>query len=170
MTRPVKGDYSPYYEAYISKVEGENGIVILKSQLSSAIKYFDEIPEDKGTYSYAVGKWSIKELIGHIIDTERVFAYRAMCFARGEIKSLPGFEQDDYVKAANFNKKKLSDLTNEFKLLREANIAMFKNFDEAVFNYRGLANEKEITVLSILFIISGHAIHHINILKERYLK
>ncbi len=75
MIRPVKGDYSPYYEGYISKVEGENGIVILKSQLSSTIKYFDEIPEDKGTYSYAIGKWSIKELIGHIIDTERVFAY-----------------------------------------------------------------------------------------------
>ncbi|MHB8852876.1 MAG: DinB family protein [Ignavibacteriaceae bacterium] len=170
MTRPVKGDYSPNYEGYISKVEGENGIVILKSQLSSAVKYFDEIPEDKGTYSYAIGKWSIKELIGHIIDTERVFAYRAMCIARGETKSLPGFDQDDYVKSANFNEKKLNDLVNEFKALRESNITMFNGFDEVAFDRRGLANEKEITVLAILFIICGHAAHHLNILEEKYLK
>lgn len=170
MIRPVKGDYSPYYEEYISKVEGENGIVILKSQLSSTIKYFDEIPEDKGTYSYAIGKWSIKELIGHIIDTERVFAYRAMCIARGETKSLPGFEQDSYVKSANFNERKLNNLVKEFKTLREANIALFDGFDEVAFSRRGLANGKEITVLAILFIISGHTVHHLNILKEKYLK
>jgi len=170
MARPSKDDYTPYYEKYISKVEGENGIFALESQMNSALKFMNEIPIGKGNYSYAQGKWSVKELLGHIIDTERVFAYRAMCFARGETKSLPGFEQDDYVKGGNFNNRNLSDLINEFKLVRSANIALFKSFDESTLNNRGLANGKEITVCAILFIITGHAIHHLDILKERYLK
>lgn len=170
MTRPVKGDYSPYYESYISKVEGENGLTFLKSQLSYASKLFDNIPEDKGTYSYAAGKWSIKELIGHIVDGERIFAYRALCIARRETQSLPGFEQDDYVKFGNFNKRKLQDLKNEFVTLRESNIVMFNNIDEADLNRRGLANGKEITALAILFIIGGHAAHHLEILKNVYMK
>ncbi len=93
-----------------------------------------------------------------------------MCIARGETKSLPGFEQDSYVKFTNFTERKLNNLVNEFKTLRGANIALFDGFDEVAFNRRGLVNEKEITVLAILFIIIGHTVHHLNILKEKYLK
>ncbi len=169
MARPNKNDYTPYYETYISKVEGQNGIFTLESQMNSALKLMHDIPVGKGNYAYAPGKWSIKELLGHIIDGERVFAYRALCFARGETKPLPGFEQDDYVKAGNFNSRNLSDLIKEFEVVRTASITLFKSFDEAAFNRRGLANGKELSVLAILFIICGHASHHFDILKERYL-
>lgn len=170
MHRPKQEEYIPYFETYISKIEGDDIIKVLESQLTEAVILFKSIPNDKGNYCYADGKWSIKELIGHIIDSERVFAYRAMCFARGEKISLPGFEQDDYVKGGNFNKRSLSDLTNEFRLLRESNLVLFKSFGEDELSHMGSANQSKVTVLAILFIIAGHTQHHINVLKEKYLK
>ncbi|MCL5030327.1 MAG: DinB family protein [Bacteroidetes bacterium] len=169
MNRPKPGDYTPYYDNYISKVEGNNVLKVLEEQLNNTFKFFNSIPESKGSFSYAEGKWTIKEVIGHIIDTERVFAYRALCIARGEKKHLPGFEQDDYIKEGGFNERKISDLAEEFRKVREANLALFKSFDETAINRRGVASEKEITVNAILFIIAGHENHHAGILKSRYL-
>jgi len=123
-----------------------------------------------GNYSYEDGKWTVKEVIGHLIDTERVMAYRAMCIARGEKKPLPGFEQDDYVKFGNFNKRELSDLIYEFRLLRESNLLLAKGFDEECLQKRGVASNHEITVLALLYIIAGHENHHMRILQERYKK
>ena len=168
MKRPKQGDYSPYYDTYISLVEGTDPLKMMKEQLKNTVRLFSEIPESKGDFSYAHGKWNVKEILGHIIDTERVFAYRAMCIARGEKQSLPGFEQDDYVKASNFDKRKLSDLIDEYKKVREANLAMFKSFDDEAINRRGIANNKEITVNALMFIIPGHEQHHLNILKTKY--
>ncbi len=169
MNRPKPGDYIPYYDNYISKIEGNDAIKVFEEQLNNTFKLINSIPESKGKFSYAEGKWSIKEVIGHIIDTERVFAYRALCIARGEKKSLPGFEQDDYIQTAGFNYRKISDLANEYKKVREANILLFKSFDENALNRRGLANNNEITVNAILFIIAGHENHHLDIMKAKYL-
>jgi uncharacterized damage-inducible protein DinB len=166
--RPSEKDYAPYYKGYIEKIKGDNILGILQEQLTTISDFFKNIPEEKGNYAYAEGKWSIKEVLGHMIDTERVFAYRAFCFARGEKQSLPGFEQDDYVKEGSFNKRELKDLVNEFTLVRKANLALFSSFSEKELNNRGSANKNEVTVLAVLFITAGHTLHHITVLKEKY--
>jgi DinB superfamily len=170
MRRPGKDEYAPYYENYISKIGDGDIIKILESQENQISEFINSIPEEKGTYSYAKGKWSIKEVIGHIIDTERVMAYRALCFARGEKQPLPGFEQEDYVKEANFNRQKFSALAAQFQLVRKANISLFKTFSEEMFDKKGKASGNNVTVLALLYIIAGHCAHHINIIKEKYMK
>ncbi len=168
MPRPKSGDYSPHYDTYVQLIHDDNVLKILEEQLSSSLKFFKSVPAAKENYSYAEGKWSVKEVLGHIIDTERVFAYRALCFARGEEQPLPGFEQDDYMLAANFSKRKFSDLIEEFQKVREANILMFKGFDETAIDRRGIASGNPITVNALMFIIAGHEKHHVNILKSKY--
>ena len=166
--RPSEKDFAPYYKSYIEQVIGDDILNVLEDQLNTAVKFLNSIPEEKGTHAYAEGKWSVKELLGHVIDCERVFAYRALCIARGEKQSLPGFEQNDYVEEAAFNKRTLKDLADEFSLVRKSNLALFKSFSDKELNKRGLANENEVTVCAILFIIAGHCMHHIKVLKERY--
>ncbi len=109
-------------------------------------------------------------MLGHLIDSERVFCYRAVAIARGEKQSLPGFEQDDYVNGGNFNSREFSDILEEYQKVREATIPLFKSFDEKVYDRRGVANENPLTVRAVLFLIPGHEKHHLNILKERYFK
>ena len=112
----------------------------------------------------------MKEVLGHVIDTEKIMAYRALSFARGEKQSLPGFEQDDYVAESNFNKRSLVDLINEFITIRESNIILFKSFNEEILIRRGTASESEVTVLALIYIIAGHEKHHMKFLKEKYVK
>lgn len=169
MKRPSDNDYAPFYAGYIKHIEGDDIIKFLNDQLIEDGKLFDSISEEKASYSYTKGKWTIKEVVGHLIDVERVMAYRALCIARGEKQSLPGFEQDDYVANGKFNNRTLKNLTEELRLVRESNLAMFKNFDEEMLDRRGVANNFEVTALSFLFIIAGHEMHHMKILKERYL-
>ena len=167
--KPQTGDYNPYYGQYISLIE-DDVINVLKTQLQSTIKLLKGIDEEKGNFSYAEGKWTIKELLGHAIDAERIMAYRALSFARNEKQAQPGFEQDEYVADGNFNSRSLEEMINEFELVRKANIILFESFDAETLNRRGIANENEITVLALIFIIAGHEKHHMKILKERYLK
>lgn len=166
--RPNKNDYDPYYEVYLNLVEGDDVNKILSMQSIDTQEILNSFPNAMGDFSYQPGKWSVKEVIGHLIDTERVMAYRAMCIARGEKQSLPGFNQDEYVKAGNFNKRDLLDLIYEFRLLRESNMLLARGLDKEVFNNRGIANNKEVTVLALFYIIAGHEKHHMNILVERY--
>ena len=169
MPRPPKNDYAEYYHQYILEIDNDNIIEVLENQLNTTLNIFKEIPENKGNFSYEEGKWSIKEVLGHCIDTERIFAYRALCIARGEKQHLPGMEQDDYVKEGEFNKRTLKNLLNEYELLRKSNIILFKSFQEKVLQNRGIASDNGVTVLGLMFIIAGHEKHHIKILKERYL-
>jgi len=166
--RPSEKDYASYYKGYISQIKGDDILNILEKQLNTATKFLNSIPEGKGNYAYAEGKWSVKEVLGHVIDCERIFATRALCIARGEKQSLPGFEQDDYVQEAKFNKRTLKDFIDEFSLVRKSNLVLFKTFSDNELNKRGIASENEITVRAILFIISGHGMHHIEVLKEKY--
>ncbi len=167
--KPEQGDYAPYYENYVNLVEGEDILKILNDQSKVTQDVLNSFSEHKGNYRYADGKWTVKEVVGHLLDTERVFAYRALCIARAEKKSLPGFDQDDYVTAGNFNHRELFELNYEFRLLRESNLLLFRSFTPEMLKMRGFANETSITVLAILFIIAGHEKHHMKVLKEKYL-
>lgn len=166
--RPNKNDYAPYYEGYISLVEGNDIFKILVSQSIKTQEVLNSFPKAMGDFAYQPGKWTVKEVIGHLIDTERVMAYRAMCIARDEKQLLPGFDQDDYVKSGNFKKRDLFDLVYEFRLLRESNMLLAKGLDKEVLSKRGTANNKEVTVLALFYIIVGHEKHHVNFLVDRY--
>ena len=168
--RPKAGDNNPYYDRYISLIEDGDILEILENQGTTSEKFLKTYSEEQGNYSYADGKWTVKEVLGHVIDTERIMAYRALAFARNEGQSLPGFEQDDYVAESNFNRRSLVDMINEFRSLRESNIILFKSFDNEMLNRRGTASESEVTVLALIYIIAGHEKHHMKILSERYTK
>ena len=167
--RPGPSDYAPYYENYIKLVEGEDILKILNEQSKKTQDVLNSFSEHKGNYRYADGKWTVKEVVGHLLDTDRVFAYRALCIARGEKKSLPGFEQNDYVSEGNFNRRDLFELNYEFRLLRESNLLLFRSFTPEMLKRRGFANETSVTVLAILFMIAGHEKHHMKVLHEKYM-
>lgn len=167
--RPNKGDYNEYYQQYIDQVKGDDIFRILIEQNLESQNVLNSFPESKGNYKYSEGKWTVKEVIGHMMDVERIFAYRALCIARGETKPLPGMDQDLYVANANFNKRQLFDLIYEYRLLRESNILLFGSFDKSTLNNRGNASGYEVTVLALMFMTAGHEKHHLNVLTERYI-
>ncbi|WP_343522754.1 DinB family protein [Pedobacter sp.] len=166
MNRPQPNEYPTWGETYISKVDRDI-FEILNEQVTSIPALF-RANAGKADYAYAEGKWTLKEMLGHIIDTERVFAYRITCFARNEQQPLPGFDEDHYVLNARFAERELEDLIEEFAALRKANLYLFKSLNEDELNRKGIASGREINVKSILFIVGGHIIHHVGVLKERY--
>ena len=166
--RPAIGDYAEYYQSYVDRIKGDDILKVLVKQSLESQNILNSFSESKGNYSYALGKWTVKEVIGHIMDVERIFAYRALAIARGETKPLPGMDQDFYVKNGNFSKRQLFDLVYEYRLLRESNILLFKSFDNSVLQNKGIASDHEVTVLALMYITAGHEKHHLNILSERY--
>jgi len=169
MPWPKENEYTPFYADYFKNLKDEEIIEFQKNQLKKIKQLFDSINEKKENYTYAEGKWTVKEVLGHLVDTERILAYRALSFARGEKQILPGFEHDDYVKEGFFKNRTIKDLLNEFIALREANILMFKSFSDEVLMRRGNANNHEFTVNVFQYIIPGHVEHHLKILMEKYL-
>ncbi len=169
MNRPEKNEYAAFYETYISLVEETDIVSALEKNLDELQSLFAEVSEEKGSHSYAEGKWSVREVLGHLIDGERVFSYRALRISRDDQTPLAGFEQNSYVANSNFSRAKLADLIEEFSLLRRSNILFFKNlFDEAWFR-TGTASEAAVSVRALAYIMVGHVRHHANILRERYL-
>jgi hypothetical protein len=169
MQRPNEGEYAPYYNTYISKVPDGNIIELLTQQIESVKEVFQSISEEKSLFKYAPEKWTIRQVLGHMNDGERVFPYRALRFSRNDKNALAGFDQNEFVKESNFNNVKLADLLDEFIKTRESNIVMFKNFSEEMWTRRGIASNNEITVRAFPYIMYGHVIHHLNVLKEKYL-
>lgn len=167
--RPTKGDYSEYYQQYIDLVEGDDIIKILLENNQYIQDILNSFPQSNGNYRYAEGKWTVKEVVGHMMDVDRIYCYRALSIARGEKKPLPGFDQDQYVLNGKFNNRELYDLAYDYKLVRESAILLFRSFDSSVLQNKGNANDSDITVLALMFIIAGHEKHHLNILKERYM-
>lgn len=165
-----KNEYAPYFEHYLLLVDQEK--CILKNLIDSQ-KNFDatlrNLEASKHNFAYAKGKWTIKELVQHTIDTERVFTYRALCFARNDKTNLPGFDQDIFTQNDNSNERKFEDLLNEMKVVRESSIALFKSFSDQVLERIGLASNNNMSVRALGYLFSGHQIHHLNIVKERYL-
>lgn len=166
MNRPLPNEYPTWGETYISKIDRDI-FEILNEHIVSIPTLFSANRE-KENYAYAEGKWTLKEMLGHIIDTERILVYRLTCFARAEQQPLPGFDEDNYVLNARFAERDLEDLIEEFAALRKSNLYLFKSLNETELNRKGIASGREINVRSILFIIAGHIIHHVSILKERY--
>ena len=167
--RPEQGEFDPYYTGYIGHVIEDDAIAALEAELSESIAFFRAIDEKISTTAYSEGKWTLRELLGHIIDTERIMSYRALRFARNDQTELPGFEQDDFIKGASFNAVPMGDMLREFEHLRRANILMFRNLSDAAWLRSGRANNKNITVRALAFIMVGHEKHHRKIVKERYL-
>jgi uncharacterized damage-inducible protein DinB len=167
--RPAINDYAEYYQKYIDLVKGDDIFRILVEQNMESQNVLNSFSESKGNYKYAEGKWTVKEVVGHMMDVERIFAYRALCIARGEKQPLPGMEQNSYVAQGNFNKRQLFDLNYEYRLLRESNILLFGGFDKSVLQNRGTASGFEVTVLALMFMTAGHEKHHLNILLEKYM-
>ena len=166
--RPATGDYAPYAEQYVVLVTGDDILDALKTQLKQAATIFSARSERDGNFRYAPEKWSVKEVLGHVADTERIFAYRALRIARGDETPLAGFEQDDYVRAARFGDRKLADIVEEYEDVRQASLALFRSLDEAAWTRRGTASGKSVTVLALAYLIAGHELHHRKIIEERY--
>ncbi len=169
MNRPNESEYAPYYQSYVDQVSENDIMAVLRGELDELDVLLSRVAPDKEIFAYADGKWSIREIIGHLIDGERVFGYRALCIARGEKQNLPGFDQNDYMLTAPYNHIELEDLLSELRLVRLSNMAMFRSLDEQAWNRVGTANGNEITVRALAFIMGGHVRHHMNVLKERYL-
>ena len=169
MPKPIKGTYPAYYETYISKVNEDNVKDAFKNQDDIINNFFDSISEEKSGFAYAPGKWTIKELLQHIIDAERIFAYRALSFARKEEASLPGFDENNYADNSYANERNWQSLVDELKAVRKTTEIMFDSFNTDMLNHSGMANNNPVTVNAIGFIIVGHLNHHKNIVVERYL-
>jgi DinB superfamily len=167
--RPESTEYAPYYGKYVMLVPDGDLAATLSRQVHATLELLSPLSEQRAGFSYAPGKWSIKEVVGHLIDGERVFAYRALRIGRNDKTPLPGFEQDDYVASANFNERTLSSLLEEFTAVRQATVQLFKNFAEKEWQRRGTANGQEITPLSLGYIVAGHELHHMDVLRTRYL-
>lgn len=169
VNRPEATEYVRDFEKYVSLVKGDDVLNSLTQQLETTLSTLRGIPESEADARYAPGKWSIKELVGHMIDSERIFAYRALRFARGDRTPLPGFEQDDYIRNAAFEKCKLADLASELEHIRRSNLHLFRNLEEAAWQRSGMANDAPISVRALAYIIAGHELHHMGILRTKYL-
>lgn len=168
ISKPDASEYDPYYDRYISKVPEGDVLAFLQMQNHETIRLFRQVPESHASFRYAPGKWSVKEVLGHVCDTERIMSYRALRIARDDTTPLPGFEQDDYVKNANFDSRALSELADEFQLIRQGTLALFRGFEAAAILRTGTANNSPISVRALVYIIAGHELHHVQILRERY--
>ena len=167
--QPLESEYAPYYRGYVEQVTEHDILPVLRSQLDALDVLLGRVAPERETYRYAEGKWSIREIVGHLIDGERVFGYRAFSIARGDRNNMPGFDQDEYMLSAPYNRLELEDLLSEFRLVRLSNIAMLRNLDEESWLRMGTANDAQITVRALTFIMAGHVRHHLGILRERYL-
>ena len=167
--RPESKEYNPYYETYIGKV-GEGDILSILSQQSQTIPaFFKGLAADRWDYRYANGKWTIKEVIQHVIDTERIFAYRALRVARQDQTPLPGFEENDYVPTSFANDRSRAELLADYKAVRQATVSLFDSFRDDMLFQMGTASNSPISVRALGFITIGHENHHCQVIKERYL-
>ena len=168
VARPRAGEYAPYYERYISLIEGDDILNTLDQQRREMMLLISCRDDEDGDFRYAPEKWSAKEVLGHICDTERIFAYRALRIARADATPLEGFEQDDYVRNGPFAQRPLADLVEDFIAVRRATLSLLRNLDEAAWSRRGIANKNEVSVRALAYIIAGHELHHRRILEEKY--
>jgi len=168
--RPGADEHVEYYSRYISKVPDGDLIAMLRDQMVETVGLLSGLSDEQGNYAYAPGKWTIKEVIGHIADAERVFQYRALTFARSPGSSLPGFDENAWVPTGDFNRRTVADLLEELQVVRASTVQLARHFDEEMLKQRGSANGNDITVRALLYIIAGHERHHVALFRERYLK
>ncbi|NIO00715.1 MAG: DUF664 domain-containing protein [Candidatus Latescibacteria bacterium] len=167
--RPEKKEYFEFYDRYVKLVPEGDIVAILREQLQTTLELLRGVPQEKVDHRYAPGKWTLKEVVGHVIDMEWVFSYRALSFARCKTPPLPGVDQEEFMSGANFSARAMSDLMQELQHLRSANILLFDSFDETILDRTGIASDCRFTVRSIAYIIAGHEKHHMEVLSEKYL-
>lgn len=168
-TRPAPSEYSPYYLKYIERVPEGDLLAALAAQHEETAALIRGVGEDRGDHRYAPDKWSIREVLGHVADTERIMAYRALCVARGDATPLPGFDENAYVARANFGARTLASLVDELRTVREATLALFRPLTDEELLREGSANGAPVTPRALAWIIAGHERHHVAMLRERYL-
>lgn len=166
---PEQSEFNPYYGRYIALVPQGDIIGQLERQARDTARLLGGLSAEQAEHRYAPGKWSIKEVVGHVTDSERIFTYRALRFARGDATALPGFEQDDYVTPGAFGERTLADLAAELAAVRVATLAMFRGFPEAAMTRSGVASDALASVRALAWITAGHELHHMKLLRERYL-
>lgn len=166
---PLKSEYHEYYQQYVSLVKHSNILTAFLAQLDDTMSLLHTISASQALHRYAPGKWSIKEVMSHITDTERVFTYRALSFARSDESSLPSFDQDLWIKTCGADARTWGSLKEEYELARRSTIAMFSSFDAAAWSRSGVASDRTFTVRALAYITAGHELHHTNIIRDRYL-
>ena len=170
MQKPLKNEYpdNRYFSYYIEQVDNQNVIEGLTTQKEVVINLYKSLSEEQKNFRYDVGKWSPHEILGHLTDTERIFGFRALCIARGEKQSLPGFDENEYAEAAKFSEVSFESLLEQYRLVREGSIILFTSFSEVAGLQMGLANGNAVSARALVSMIAGHEIHHLKVLKEKY--
>ena len=167
-TRPTESEYAPYFSGYVSHVPEADVLSVLEAQALQLSQMTSQIPADREKFRYAPEKWSIREVIGHLIDAERVFGYRAFCISRGERVSLPAFDENEYIKQSHYDDRPLTSQTVEFVVARKSNVLFLRSLDDAAWEAVGTANNNRISVRALAYIMAGHVRHHVAVLHERY--
>ena len=168
IARPQAGEYAPYYERYIALVPGNDILATLDAQRRQTLLLLSGRDEADGDFRYAPDKWSAKQVLGHLCDSERVFAYRALRIARADQTPMEGFEQDDYVQNGPFAVVELAEVVEDYIAIRRATLTLLRNLDEPAWMRRGVANKNEVTVRALAYMIAGHELHHRRILEDKY--
>ena len=169
MKRPESTEYAPYYDNYISLINGDDVLSVLDAQLLSFRSLFSNFAEEKGLYRYAAGKWTCKESLSHVIETERIFGYRLLRVSRGDTTPMEGYEQNDYVVTSNANNRTFLDLLNEFEHQRRANLILINSLTEETTTRIGTASGNPVSARALVYMIAGHVRHHERIFAEQYL-
>jgi hypothetical protein len=167
-TRPASDEYIPYQNQYISIVSEGNIIELLDRQQADTVNYFSSLNEQQALYRYAADKWSLKEVLGHIADTEAIMSYRLLRIARGDRTALPGFEQDDYIEPASFDTLSNEELLERYTSIRRSTLSLLRTLPITAPARRGIVNNHEMSVNALAYVIAGHELHHMNIIRERY--
>ena len=170
ISRPEPGEYPPFYGTYISKVTAPDLARALEAQLASTTSLLAGLSEQQAAFRYAPGKWSLREVIGHVADAERIFSYRLLCIARGDTTPLPGFDENTYVPAGEFERRPLAAVAAEFGAIRMATLALLEGLTPEALARMGTASGRPISARALGFIVAGHEIHHLGVIRERYLK
>jgi hypothetical protein len=168
-SRPGADEYAPSFASYVARIaEDEDVLAALARQLDELLAWLNRIPETRSAYRYAPGKWSIKQVVGHLSDTERVFAYRALRIGRGDTTALPGFDDQAYVPEQRADDRTLADLVEEWDAVRRATLALYRNLPSAAWSRRGIASDQPISVRALAYVMAGHVRHHLETLEARY--
>jgi uncharacterized damage-inducible protein DinB len=170
INKPQPGEYAPWSAGYIAKVPNGPVLEILEYLRDSTYSFFSRMAAEQADHTYAEGKWTIKEVLAHMIDAERLFSFRAFCFSRSEQQPLPGFDQDEYLRHAELETRTIQSLADEFKAVRQSSLYIFNSLTDEQAMRIGMASNHPMSVRALVFMTAGHELHHLDILKERYIK
>jgi hypothetical protein len=170
LNKPQPDEYPEFAAKYVNSVPNGPILDILDYLKDSTYNFFSRMTTEQADYAYADGKWMLKEVLGHMIDTEKVFSFRAFCFSRGEKSPLPGFDQDEYVQNSTFSTRSIQDLADEFKTVRQTSIYLYTAFNDEQIMRKGIASNNPVTVRALIYMTAGHELYHLNLIKERYIK